>query len=427
LSILPVVVVWSFALAAVLLLARAGDPTERRFLLPALALQFVASAAQYGFLYVVSDAGDAFDYVRRSDLLRDALRHGDTGGVADFLKLLIQADSRMADRLDTGGGSTRSFSAMVTLLRIALADSMFAVGSALGIWSFFGRFAAQRAMRRLVPELNPVIAFWAWMGIPSLLFWTGSVMKESAAVGGLGLFLWGASRAVTGRASAGSTIVGTFGFAVVWLTKAFQVVPVVAGLAAWLLITRGVDRGHSAARLLRSAAIAAVAPLVVVLALGAVVPEFSLANFVETTSTANRSWVADPGASTVITEQRVTGSLSSMLAFAPLGLANALFRPTVLDASNPRLMIAAIETSVLTFLALLALARSGPAALVLRAVRSPGIVLCLVVTFGFAFVTGVTTPNLGSLSRYRVPMLPFYFVALWVLGQRAPPPAPSPR
>jgi hypothetical protein len=42
----------------------------------------------------------------------------------------------------------------------------------------------------------------------------------------------------------------------------------------------------------------------------------------------------------------------------------------------------------------------------------PNIVFCLVFCITFAFAVGLSTYNFGTLSRYRIPLLPFYVMSL---------------
>ena len=44
---------------------------------------------------------------------------------------------------------------------------------------------------------------------------------------------------------------------------------------------------------------------------------------------------------------------------------------------------------------------------------------CAVFVLTFAVAVGLSTLNLGTLSRYRIPMMPFFTVLLFVLGQQA--------
>ena len=46
------------------------------------------------------------------------------------------------------------------------------------------------------------------------------------------------------------------------------------------------------------------------------------------------------------------------------------------------------------------------------AFKDPTVIFCLVFSLTFAFAVGVSTFNFGTLARYKIPLLPFYLLAL---------------
>ena len=71
----------------------------------------------------------------------------------------------------------------------------------------------------------------------------------------------------------------------------------------------------------------------------------------------------------------------------------------------------ALETSALLFLTLRLLIRGGISRVSQAVLSSPLLVFCLVFTIVMGTAVGLASTNLGSLSRYRMPFMPF-FVAL---------------
>jgi hypothetical protein len=49
--------------------------------------------------------------------------------------------------------------------------------------------------------------------------------------------------------------------------------------------------------------------------------------------------------------------------------------------------------------------------------EDPFLVFCVVFVIAFGIAVGLTSTNLGTLSRYRSPLLPFFVVLLLVLGK----------
>ena len=122
-------------------------------------------------------------------------------------------------------------------------------------------------------------------------------------------------------------------------------------------------------------------------------------------------------------------TVASVAANAPLAVANALTRPWLGESWQPMYVVAACENLVLLVLLGFALGaairgRTGHLPLVLAL----GLVTFCVV---LAFLIGLTTPNLGTLNRYRCAFIPFFlllllqhdYAAAWLhrLGLRRPP------
>jgi hypothetical protein len=54
-----------------------------------------------------------------------------------------------------------------------------------------------------------------------------------------------------------------------------------------------------------------------------------------------------------------------------------------------------------------------------QSIRSPIILFCLIFAIIFAFGVGISTYNFGTLSRYRIVMVPFYVMAIYMLDLHA--------
>jgi thioredoxin len=51
-----------------------------------------------------------------------------------------------------------------------------------------------------------------------------------------------------------------------------------------------------------------------------------------------------------------------------------------------------------------------------RVVNAPDVVFLLVFSLTFAFAVGVSTFNFGTLVRYKIPLLPYFLIALGLIG-----------
>jgi hypothetical protein len=107
------------------------------------------------------------------------------------------------------------------------------------------------------------------------------------------------------------------------------------------------------------------------------------------------------------------GSLQSLLKLAPAAINVTLFRPYIWEVKNPLMLLAALEGLLLLLGVVYVVATTRWA--VLTGIRNPDVFFCLLFSVTFAFAVGVSTFNFGTLVRYKIPMLPFFVLALMLM------------
>src|SRR5690606_9434853 len=107
------------------------------------------------------------------------------------------------------------------------------------------------------------------------------------------------------------------------------------------------------------------------------------------------------------------GTLEGMLRLAPQAINVSLYRPYLWEVNNPLMLLAALESFALLMVTLYVLARSR-----LRTFRylgHPDALFCLAFALIFAFAVGVSTYNFGTLSRYKIPLMPYFLVGIGLI------------
>lgn len=107
------------------------------------------------------------------------------------------------------------------------------------------------------------------------------------------------------------------------------------------------------------------------------------------------------------------GTLQGMVRLAPQAINVSLYRPYLWEVNNPLMLLAALESFALLAITLYVLARSR--ARVFRYLFNPDVMFCMVFALIFAFAVGVSTYNFGTLSRYKIPLMPFFLVGLGLI------------
>ena len=113
--------------------------------------------------------------------------------------------------------------------------------------------------------------------------------------------------------------------------------------------------------------------------------------------------------------------------FTPIGILSkipaainvAIFRPYLWEVKNPVMLLAGLE-SLFLFLASIYflwqfIRMPGKAISFLGA--NPILYLMIIFSLTLAFSVGFTSYNFGALSRYRIPILPFYLSYILILAK----------
>ncbi|MDQ2769147.1 MAG: hypothetical protein M3Y54_01430 [Bacteroidota bacterium] len=306
---------------------------------------------------------------------------------------------------------------LLALLNLASLGTGWLNALYLSLFAFAGCWVLARALARHLPATPAgagVVALLLW---PSVWFWASGISKEAVL---LGSGAWLTARVITrlygtapayatGPAAVGSWWLGTLLLAMLHLaTRYFFAIPLLAVLAG-LALGRGLERLALGRRW------AAVGGLVLVMGAGGwLAPQVSVAfrvnkllnQVVRIYSSEIRNNMGQPH----FEYPDLRPTLGSLVAHAPQAVANCLARPWLGETRQPVFVAVGIENAALLLLLLaatVALLRGRGGRLPFGLGLGLGL-LCLLL----AFLIGLTTPNLGSLHRYRTELLPFLLLLL---------------
>jgi hypothetical protein len=105
------------------------------------------------------------------------------------------------------------------------------------------------------------------------------------------------------------------------------------------------------------------------------------------------------------------GSMISLMKMAPAAIVATLYRPFIWESRKPSTMLSSLESLAIMLLTLKVLFSVGLSKF-FKALKEPAIIYCISFSLLFALFVGATTPNFGTLCRYKIPCMPFYIIAL---------------
>jgi len=112
----------------------------------------------------------------------------------------------------------------------------------------------------------------------------------------------------------------------------------------------------------------------------------------------------------------IDGTAAGMTSIAPLAIFTALYRPLFFEIGSPLMVISALENTILLLLTFLLILKTNPKKLMRIIFREPLVLYSIFFSILLAFGVGMASTNFGALSRYKIPFMPYYFSALYLVS-----------
>lgn len=293
-------------------------------------------------------------------------------------------------------------------LSICMVFSFFALGGAIRLYKLFYNY---------FPTLGREIAF-SILFLPSVCFWSSGLLKDSICFGAVGYLLYGLfSIFIRRKKIIGSLFWVIIGGGLLYMIKAYIFLALLPGIALWLfseLNSRVKDPIlHNMANFFTIiVAVALIFILIKYVTSASNLRSFRLENILETSDNNRRIYE--------LTASETEGSYFQLQGGNPVFLAingfiATLFRPFIWEISSPIVLLSALEALVFILLTGYFIIKKGVVKYFRSAFGSPVLILCSSFAFVFAASVGSTATNFGSLSRYKIPCLPFYIIVIFAI------------
>jgi hypothetical protein len=372
-----------------------------------------AVAAQFWILREVYHGGDSLTYHGYASNLA-AMVDDDPGTyVPEVLKLVLQIPARLPWPVLGEGQATGSMTVIVTLLELLTGRNPYAVAILIALGSTIGELYLYRTFRETLPREYHRRLLIATCLIPSVVFWSSAILKEAVVLVFLGPLVYSTHRVLNGRMRA--LPIGLVSFAMIGLVKPYILFAFVAGAAVWLYAHRSIARDGRVVIRPAWAVVALVLAVAGVIWLGQLFPRFAADQLLDEVVDEQGIGTRMRGGSAFDLLGGMDRSAESQVLLAPFALFNAWFRPSLLDAHNAQAALSALETTVLMVLGGHALFTTSPMELVRRIFGRPVLLFGLMFALALGVGVGLTSSNFGSISRYRMPLVPFLaaIVVIW--------------
>ena len=422
----PIVLFIVYVLAYIIR-PKVTDPNTRRYFIPALTVKIIGAIAVgliYQFYY---GGGDTFAfYERGSSIIYEAFFDSPLKGIklllakGEFDPSTFHYSSRIYHYYDSSSYFVVKVAAFLGLLTF---NTYSAIAVLFALLSFTGGWAMYYTFYHKFESLHLALAI-SILFIPSVFFWGSGILKDTITLGALGWATFALNKISIERRHwvVNSTVLLVSLWAIFSIKKyillAFLPAAIIWIFAAYL------SKIKSLVLQLLLAPVVLIVMAVLgyqsVVEVGEGDPRYALGNIAKTakiTAYDIAFWTGREAGSTYTLGQ-LDGTLWSMIKLAPAAINVTLFRPYLWEVKNPLMLLSALESLILLALSFYVLFKIGVRNVV-AAVKEPNVLFCLIFSLIFAFAVGVSTYNFGTLSRYKIPLMPFFATALVLLYHRS--------
>lgn len=406
--------------------SRVTTAYTRPYFIPALLLKITGALAA-GFIYqFYYTGGDTFNFFNTSKIIWEAFKEDPILG----FKVLFAKESsgfsiEVAKYVNKmyffGDTSSMGIVRLCALIGLFTFNTYAATAMVFATLSFSGMWALYCVFYDRYPLLYKKIAI-ACFFIPSVFFWGSGIFKDSVSLGALGWLLYGFYFGFIQRKNIlkNSLIIVTSAVIIINI-KIYILLCMLPGLLIVYYL-------QNIALVKQPMLKWVIGP--VFLIGGFFIGKFALdqisdfdqryaINNIATTSKITADdirFVTGKDAGSGYTLNGLDGTTEGMIKLAPQAINVALFRPYLWEVKNILMLLSSAESFLFLVFTIVVLFRARVFKIFSFLRKDPWLLFCLFFTLLFAFGVGVSSFNFGTLSRYKLPLLPFFGIVLAVLN-----------
>ncbi len=396
----------------------------RPYFIPGLTFKIIG-AIFIGFIYqYYYGGGDTFLYFLQAKVVNQAIAENPLKGFTLLMHIPQNYDGAYQmyiSQMEWYAGTNMyfviaiaAFFNLFTFSTFLPTSVIFAFVSFSGMWAMFRTFAQQ------YPKLTPQIAI-AVLFIPSSYIWGSGIFKDTVCMFGLGWMTYCVFQLLIKRNFSISNIIYLLlSFYILAIVKIYILLAFLPAIALWLVFTYSSRIKSKAMQTVIKFSLVIFAFIALVgmsMAFEKEMGIYSLDNIAKTAET-TRKYVYDmaeqmDGSSYDLGE--IDPSPLGLLKVFPKALVISLFGPFLWESRKIIIFVNSIEATLFLFVFLRILFRIGIKTFWKTIKADANVQFFLIFTIIYGFAVGLTSGNYGTLSRYRIPLIPFFAMALIII------------
>ncbi|MEO7307118.1 MAG: hypothetical protein ABIR78_14965 [Ferruginibacter sp.] len=297
-----------------------------------------------------------------------------------------------------------------------ITNLFFSMIAFTGIWRLYRFFYEQ------YPHLHKKLAI-AILYLPTVVFWSSGILKDSLCIAAIGWITYSLYEAFYKKKDLVKNVIILFVFG--YLLAVLKIYILISYVPFFILylILKNVDMVKSrllkwvlGPALLIGSVIAGQQVMVKFQdELGSFAAEGITEQIGKQRSHFRDETKAGGGESSFSLGVEFDGSITSLIKMAPAAVIATFYRPFIWESRKISTLLSSLESMMIMFFTLYVFFKAGPIRFFQAIRKDPVILYCILFALLFGLFVGATTPNFGSLVRYKIPCMPFYVIALFLI------------
>jgi hypothetical protein len=303
-----------------------------------------------------------------------------------------------------------------TFGKYLLTNLVFSMLAFTGVWKLFLFFY------KAYPHLHRKFAI-AILYLPTFVFWSSGILKDSICIAAIGWITYSLYQLFIRKTDfiKSAVLLILFGY-FIWIIKPYILISYVPFLIFYLIL-KNVNAVNSKiiklilAPLLIAGSVIAFSRIMIKLKdeLG----QYAVGSLTKNIKNINEAYEnqADGGynGSTFSYGTEFDGSVSGLIKMAPIFIGTTFFRPFIWESKKLGTLLSSLEGLAVLIFSISVFFKAGIKTIFKTLTKNPLATYCFLFAIIFALFVGATTLNFGSLCRYKIPCMPFYIIALFLI------------
>lgn len=306
----------------------------------------------------------------------------------------------------------------LTFGKYLLTNLVFSMLAFTGAWKLFLFFYEQ------YPHMHRRFAI-AILYLPTFVFWSSGILKDSICIAGIGWITYSLYQLFIRKKDflKSPVLLLFFGY-LIWVIKPYILISYVPFFIFYLIL-KNVNTVNSKLIKLILAPVLILGSVVafsrIMIKLQDEMGQYAAGSITKNIKNMNEAYENQSGAGSSMFSYgtEFDGSVAGLVKMSPLFIGTTFFRPFIWESKKIATLLSSLEGLTLLIFTIMVFFKAGFKTTFQTLTKNPLATYCFLFAIIFALFVGATTLNFGSLCRYKIPCMPFYIIALFLIEDAA--------